>query len=127
MHNNSVNDVQFDIYQQLGECYAHTGDLEKAKEHFAVARSLKPESELPLIGLGVAVLQTRDFENARRYFQEAIVKNPNSDKAIAGLALVLNGSGRTRESLEHYRAAMDIKPINLTALMGVVQTSYALN
>ncbi|MCX8042927.1 MAG: tetratricopeptide repeat protein, partial [Desulfobacterota bacterium] len=127
MEQEKVVELQFDIYQQLGECYTHTGDIEKAREHFLVAQRLKPKSELPLVGLAIAIMQENRFNEAERLFRDALELNRHSDKALAGLGLVLQRAGNPEESLAMYRKAMESNPTNLTALMGLVQTAYATN
>lgn len=127
MYSRSIEDLQFDIYQQLGECYTHTGDIDKAREHFDTARRLKPESELPLIGMAVAVMQQQNFSEAEHLFRKALSLNPHSDKALAGLGLVFQNSGRISESLDAFQGAIESNPTNLTALLGVVQAAYSVD
>jgi len=126
MEHTSLEELQFDIYQQLGECYTFTGDIDKALEHFHTARKLMPTSEQPLIGIGTSLIQQKKFLEAEQCFHEALALQPHSDRALAGLALVSQEAGRITESLSLYRQAMDENPTNLTALMGVIQTAYAL-
>ena len=122
----SRNQLQFEIYQELGECYTHTGDIQSALEHFLTAQKLDPASERPFVGLGVAVLQRQEFEKAQVYFQKALGLNAGSCKALTGLALALSSTGRHEEGFKKYQEALDIQPDNLTALMGALQAAYEL-
>ena len=61
----SKDEVLFEIYQELGECYTHTGNIEKAVQHFEMAIKLGPVSERPYIGMGVALLQQNSADEAK--------------------------------------------------------------
>jgi len=118
--------LKFEIYQELGECYTHTGDIKKAVEHFTEAAGIDPTSERPLVGLGIAVLQEHRYSEAHSYFNKALDLNRNSDKALCGIGMALAGIGDSEEALGMFRKALDIDPGNITALMGLVQSTYSL-
>lgn len=124
MEHLSTENLKFEVYQELGECYTHTGDLEKAFVHFETAKSLDPCSERPYLGQGVAELQKNDIDSAKESFNRAIALNPNSDKALAGLAMALTSAGDNEEALTVYQKALDLDPSNKSALLGLIQSAY---
>jgi len=125
MKNTSKDNILFEIYQELGECYTHTQNLGKAMEHFNLAMQIDNSSERPYIGIGVALLQQNKSAEAKKHFEEALARNPNSDTAVAGLAMALSGNGQTIEGFQKYQEALDINPENMSALMGVITGAYS--
>ena len=126
MEDSECNKIKFEIYQELGECYTHTGDIEKAIVHFQEARVINPESEKPLVGLGVAVLQHNNIKEAKTYFKKALAINPNNDNALTGLALAYSNNGSAKKGFTKYQEAFQINPGNKTALLGIVQYAYSV-
>ncbi len=126
MEQNMSENVPFEIYQELGECYTQIGNIDEAIVHFETACRFEPQSERPFIGLGVAVMQKNNLDEAKYYFNKAIDKNPNNDKALTGLAMAITNSGDVPEGLKTYQKSMDINPTSLTTLMGLMKSAYAL-
>lgn len=56
-----------------------------------------------------------DYDNAAIQFQEAVRTNPNFDMAHVLLADVLFHKDSLRQSLEHYRIAVELEPKNVEA------------
>ena len=127
MKETEYRDLKFEVYQELGECYTHTGRIDQAVKHFKKAMDINPQSERPFIGLGVAVMQKNKMEDAAVFFRKAIRMNPNNDNAITGLAMALSNNGSAGDALDRYQDALKINPINKTALLGLVQLSYSFN
>lgn len=121
------NRIQFEIYQELGECYAHVGRRDEAVEHFEKASILNPQSERPFIGLGVMTLQGGDSLKAQEYFLKAVGLNPNSDNALTGLGMALSTNGSQAEGLARFQEALDLNPENMPALMGLLQSAHILD
>ena len=117
--------LKFEVYQELGECYTHTGDIEKAFKHFEEARLIDPESERPFVGMGVAEMQKNDLNLAQDHFSRAIEMNPNCDKAFAGLAMAKTSIGSNEEAFDLYQQSLDIDPSNKAALLGLIQCAYS--
>ncbi len=127
MKKNEFQELKFEIYQELGECYTHSGDFQKAFMHFEEAISFNSGSERPFVGLGVAEMQLNNTDGAKKYFEKAVSINPNSDSALTGLAMVLGNNGGADESLDKYSEALEINPLNMTALLGLIKGAYSLD
>ena len=127
MENTDKNNLKFEIYQELGECYTQTGDLEKAIKHYEEAQKIDPQHDRPFVGLGIAVMQKNDYERAKGYFYRALELNPNSDKAMTGLAMILCSTERSQEGFEMYQQALNLDPADLTALSGLIRCAYAFD
>lgn len=119
--------VPFDLYQELGECYAHVGRNEEAIRHFEEALTFDPWNERPYIGLGTVALQGGDSLRAKEYFLQAMQLNPRSDKALSGLGISLSTHGSSAEGFVRFQEALDLNPDNMPALMGVLQSADHLN
>jgi tetratricopeptide (TPR) repeat protein len=119
--------IQFEIYQELGECYAHIGKQQEAIRYFNQALNSEPQSEKPHIGLGVVALQGADLARAKEYFLQAVRLNPRSDKALSGLGMALSTNGSREEGMRKFREALDLNPENVTALMGLLESASILN
>ncbi|HSI83001.1 MAG: HrpB1 family type III secretion system apparatus protein [Candidatus Methylacidiphilales bacterium] len=80
------------------------GLTERANAVFAGLRALRPESEIPVIGQAVALMNSGSLVDATRVLEdEALVINPNSAmaRAFLGLTLHLQGLGaQSRMALE---------------------------
>lgn len=119
--------IQFEIYQELGDCYAHVGNMEEAVKHFEKASILNAQSEKPFIGLGVTTLQQGDSLKAKEYFLQAVGLNPKSDKALTGLGMALSSNGSQKEGLARFQEALALNPENMPALMGLLQSAHTLD
>jgi tetratricopeptide (TPR) repeat protein len=117
--------LKFEVYQELGECYTHTGDFDKAFKYFEEAKIIDTMSERPFVGIGVAEMQKSEINNAKLNFIKASEMNLNCDKAFAGLAMTYTTIGDNNEALINYKHALDIDPSNKAALMGLMQCAYS--
>ncbi len=114
----------YEVLQDLGDCYACTGEHIKAQECYEQAASLGPDQAGPYIGLGVIALQRELLDDAESAFKLALRIDKNSTKAYTGLAMVLQRKGAYQDAYDTYLKSLEMDCDNLTALHGLFQTAF---
>jgi len=109
--------------QQLGDCHATIGNYAQAKRHYERAATLAPDEPHPYVGLGVVALLNHHNEDAELAFSVARRLDPACSKAYAGLALVEQERGHYKTAFDLYLQSLELGTDNLTALLGLFQTS----
>jgi len=126
----------YELLQQLGDCYSSVGDFAKAQSCYEKAAQLEPDEAEPYVGLGVLALQkalSGDSSNSRGdsdglddadiAFRVACRLDTGCAKAYAGLAMVAQNRGDHSGAFELYLKCLELDSDNLTALLGLFQTS----
>jgi tetratricopeptide (TPR) repeat protein len=113
----------YDILRELGDCFVSVADYQQAQEHYDKAASLAPDEPLPYIGLGVVAFQQGKLDDAEIAFKVARRLDPKCAKAYGGLAMVAQQRQNSQEALELYLKCLELDNDNLTALLGLFQTS----
>ncbi|MFC1766810.1 tetratricopeptide repeat protein, partial [Planctomycetota bacterium] len=118
----AVND-SFTTAQEKGDCYTSIGELHQARQYYEQAAVLEPDDPRPYIGLGVVALQNDQIDDADIAFRVACRLDPTSSKAYTGLAMIERQRGNLRAAFDYYLKSLDNDADNLTALLGLFQTS----
>jgi len=113
----------YDVLQELGDCYTSVGETAQAQRCYEKAASLGPDEPGPYIGLGVVALQRNLLDDAEIAFRVACRLDANCAKAYAGLAMVAQQRADYEQAFEMYLKCLDLDTDNLTALLGLFQTS----
>ena len=114
---------RYEVLQELGDCYASVGNYEQAQQCYEKAASLGPDEPGPYVGLGVVALQKDLTEDADIAFRVACRLDPECSKAYAGLAMIAQRKSDYKEAFEMYLKSLELDGDNLTALLGLFQTS----
>ena len=114
---------RFDVLQELGDCYTSVGNFDEAKKYYEKAAALEPDESGPYVGLGVMAIQQEDYEEAELSFRVALRLNNKCAKAHAGMAMIAQHKGDFQTAFDRYLKCLDIDTDNLTALLGLFQTS----
>jgi tetratricopeptide (TPR) repeat protein len=114
---------RYEVLRELGDCYASVSDYQRAQEHYDKAASLAPDEPLPYVGLGVVAFQQGNLDDAEIAFKVARRLDQKCAKAYGGLAMVAQYRQNYAEALELYLKCLEIDNDNLTALLGLFQTS----
>lgn len=120
-HHNSTQ--HYEVLQELGDCYTSVGNYAQAQQCYEKAASLGPDEPGPYIGLGVVALQKNLLDDAEVAFKVACRLNANCAKAYAGLAMVSQQRAEYNRAFEMYLKCLELDRDNLTALLGLFQTS----
>jgi protein O-GlcNAc transferase len=113
----------YEVLRELGDCYASVADYQRAQEHYDKAASLAPDEALPYVGLGVVAFQQGKLDDAEIAFKVARRLDKKCAKAYGGLAMVAQYRQNYSEALELYLKCLELDNDNLTALLGLFQTS----
>ncbi|HSV26302.1 MAG TPA: tetratricopeptide repeat protein [Sedimentisphaerales bacterium] len=114
---------RYNVLVALGDCHATAGNPSPAKECYEQAAELEPDRAEPYIGLGVLALQNEDLVNAEAAFRVAVRLDGCSAKAWCGLGMICQTRQQFAEAQEHYLRSLDKDCDNLTALLGLFQSS----
>lgn len=120
-----VNDVKqrFEVLMELGDCYTSVGNFDQAKPYYEKAATLEPDESGPYVGLGVMAIQQEQYQDAEVAFNVALRLDKKCDKAYAGLAMIAQNNGDYQTAFDRYLKCLDIDTNNMTALLGLFQTS----
>ncbi len=113
----------YDVMKELGDCYASTGEFEKAQQCYDKASSLGPDEAGPYIGLGVIALQSGLLDDAEMAFRVACRLDNKNAEAWSGLAMVAQKREDHERAFDLYLKGLELDADNLTALLGLFQTS----
>ncbi len=113
----------YEDLQQLGDCYTSVGDYSNARHCYERAASLGPDEPGPYVGLGVVALQNNLLEDAEIAFRVACRLDSNCAKAHTGLAMVSQQRQEYGQAFERYMRSLELDSDNITALLGLFQTS----
>jgi tetratricopeptide (TPR) repeat protein len=119
--------VQYEVLQGLGNCYSCVGDSTQAVQCYEKAASLGPDEPEPYVGLGIVALQENRLEDAEIAFRVACRLDNNCAKAYAGQAMVAQQKGDYEQAFEMYLKCLELNTDDLTALLGLFQTSCHMN
>jgi tetratricopeptide (TPR) repeat protein len=113
----------YEVLQELGDCHTSVGNYAQAQECYEKAASLGPDEPGPYVGLGVIALQKNLLDDAEIAFRVACRLDVNCAKAYAGLAMVAQQRADYKQAFEMYLKCLELDIDNLTALLGLFQTS----
>ncbi|MHC4125239.1 MAG: tetratricopeptide repeat protein, partial [Planctomycetota bacterium] len=103
--------------------YTSVGDYTQAQKCYGKATSLSPDEPGPYIGLGVVDFQKDLLDDAEIAFRVACRLAPDCSRAYTGLAMVAQKKTDYEKAFEMYLKSLESDTDNLTALLGLFQTS----
>jgi len=116
----------YDVLRELGHCYTSVGEYEKARECYDKAAVLAPDEAAPYIGFGVIAMQTGELADAETAFKVARRLDPECSKAYCGLAMICQQRADAAVAFDLYLKSLELDSDNLTALLGLFQSSCAM-
>ena len=114
---------RYRILKDLGDCHAAVGDDEQARACYEEACQLAPEESGAYVGLGALAVNRGDLDDARRSFEIARHLDPACAHAYDGLAMIHQIRLNHAAAFEMYLKCLELDTDNLTALLGLFQTS----
>jgi tetratricopeptide (TPR) repeat protein len=114
---------RYEVMKELGDCYTSTGEYEKAKDCYEQASTLGPDEAGPYVGLGVIAFQNELLGDAELAFRVACRLDNKCAEGWSGLAMVEQKRDNCEKAFELYLKCLEIDTDNLTALLGLFQTS----
>jgi len=116
----------YDVLKELGDCYVSVGEYEKARESYDKATVLAPDEAGPYIGFGVIAMQTAELADAETAFKVARRLDPQCSEAYCGLAMICQQRADAAGAFDMYLKSLELDSDNLTALLGLFQSSCAM-
>ena len=113
----------YELMQQLGDCYASVENYDEAQRCYEKATNLSPDEAGPYVGIGVIAFSQGKLEDADISFRVACRLDNKCSRAYAGRAMIAQERKDFKGAFELYLKCMEIDPDNLTALLGLFQTS----
>jgi len=114
---------RFEVLNELGDCCAALGDLDRATACYRQAADLEPNRAAPYVGLGVAAIQLDRLDEAESAFQAAARREPDCAEAYGGLAMVKQRRRDYPGAFDMHLKCLQLDTDNLVALLGLFQTS----
>lgn len=114
---------RFEVLQTLGDCYTSVGRYREAGSCYEKAANLEPDEAGPYVGLGVVALHQNQLKDAEISFRVACRLDTNCAKAYAGLAMVAQNKQEYKQAFDLYLKSLELDSENITALLGLFQTS----
>ena len=108
---------------ELGDCFASIGQFEQAQECYDRAAVVDPDRADPYVGIGMIALNAGRIGEAINAFKVAKRLDENCAKAHCGLAVAYQQKQEFSEAFDHYLKCLELDIDNLTALLGLFQTS----
>jgi Flp pilus assembly protein TadD len=99
----------------LGDHHWKRGRISEAVAVLEEGLSLAPDEPLLSIGLGYFHLKRQDHAKARGLFARVHAAAPAQYDALVGLAMASAMSGDFTAAAEHYRRALELRPMDATA------------
>jgi len=112
--------------EQLGDCHTHLANFAAAQSCYEKAAALAPDSAAPYVGLGTLALKHNRPDDAEVAFRVARRLDPACAKAYAGLAAVAQQKNDYKHAFEMYLKCLELDTDDLTALLGLFQTSLQM-
>ena len=113
----------YEVLQELGDCHTSVGNYAQAQSCYEKAASLGPDEPGPYVGLGVVALQKNLLDDAEVAFRVACRLDTNCAKAYTGLAMTAQQRSDYKRAFDMYLKCLELDTDNLTALLGLFQTS----
>ncbi|MEZ4872440.1 MAG: hypothetical protein R2827_09405 [Bdellovibrionales bacterium] len=101
-----------------------SGDYCTARENYAKAYTIDPDSAILLVNMGTLEIQKNEWENALHFFRKAVNIDPFFDKSWMGLALVHREYGDHDLAWANIEKCLDQNPSNDTALRVALDWSF---
>ena len=114
---------RYEILQESGDRYTSVGDYTQAQQCYGKAASMQPDEPMPYVGLGVVAFQKNLLNDAEIAFRVACRLDAGCSRAYAGIAMVAQERADYEKAFEMYLKCLELDTDNLTALLGLFQTS----
>ncbi|MEN6384448.1 MAG: tetratricopeptide repeat protein [Phycisphaerales bacterium] len=113
----------YEEMQKAGDYYTSIGDYELAQKCYEKATALNPDEAAPYVGLGIIDYQKDQLENAEIAFRVACRLDMKCSRAYCGMAMIAQKREDYEKAFEMYLKCLEVNTDNLTALLGLFQTS----
>ena len=120
-----MNNVDYDINKELGECYLFMGEYDKARDYYLKAIACDAAMAEPYMGLAAIAVSKGDLEDAHALYKKAN-SLASGEKPLTGLGMVEVELGKYAEAFAHFSAALDYNPGNMMVVNSLLQLAHVL-
>ena len=121
-----MNQVDYEINKELGECYLFMGEYDKAQEYYTKAVASHSGMVDPYMGLAAIAVQKGEMENALALYTKANQVG-TGEKPLTGMGMIEVELGKHEEAFGHFRTALGYNPGNMMVVNSLLQLAYLLN
>jgi tetratricopeptide (TPR) repeat protein len=121
-----MNQIDYEINKELGECYLFMGELERARGYYQKAAAADGAAADPFMGLAAIAVSEGDLNAALTLYRKAHSVAPGV-KALTGMAMVEAELGRRDEAFAHYAEVLALEPGNMLVINNFLQLAHAAN
>ena len=121
-----MNNVDYEINKELGECYLFMGEYEKARDYYNKAVASNSAMPDPYMGLAAIAVQEGNLEAAYTLYCKANQVGPG-EKPLTGMGMIEVELARYDDAFKHFCAALDYTPGNMMAVNSMLQLAHVLN
>jgi tetratricopeptide (TPR) repeat protein len=108
-------------HYNLGRFYFENGRYDEARQELENACRLQPAFANALYFLALTEKQKNDFERSTELFQKVVDLTPQNADAQYLLGQNLERLGKTREAVEHWKAALSAEPNHSQSLFNLAR------
>lgn len=120
-----MNQVDYEINKELGECYLFMGEYDKAHDYYMKAVSSNGTTREPFMGLAAIAVHKGELDKAHTFYRKAKDLEPGA-KPLVGMGMIEVEQGRYAEAFDHFRSALEFEPGNMMAVNNLLQLAYVL-
>ena len=97
------------IYNNLGNVFKETGEIELAEYNYKKATKIKPNYAEAYYGLGLTLEKKEEFLSAIENYENALINNPNYPEVFFNLGNVYRKNGDYELAIKNYKNATKLK------------------
>lgn len=121
-----MNQVDYEINKELGECYLFMGDYDKAQDYYSKAIENNDAASEPYMGLAAIAVNKGDLESAYQLYKKAN-QICAGEKPLTGIGMIAMELGHHDEAFESFRQVLGYNSGNMVAINSLLQLAYVLN
>jgi tetratricopeptide (TPR) repeat protein len=106
----AVTENNFVMHYNLGVVFSHSGELDKAIEHYTKAVQIKRNYADAHYNLGVALKLQNKSSEALWHYRQVLLSKPDYIEAQNNIGVILAEQGKLNEAIVYYQKALKIKP-----------------
>jgi tetratricopeptide (TPR) repeat protein len=120
-----MNNPDYEINKELGECYLFMGEHGKAHDYYTKAIACDGSVAEPYMGLAAIAVSRGKLDEAHELYAKAQHLEPGV-KPLTGLGMIEVEQGRYAEAFAHFSAVLDSAPGNMVVVNSLLQLGHVL-
>ncbi|MDR2489649.1 MAG: tetratricopeptide repeat protein [Desulfovibrio sp.] len=120
-----MNNPDYEINKELGECYLFMGEYDKAHSYYTKAVTCNDSVAEPYMGLAAIAVSQGRLDDAHTLYAKANALEPG-EKPLTGLGMIEVEQGKYAEAFANFSAALDYNPGNMMVVNSLLQLAHVL-